>query len=72
MTWILNNIKLNKKCNTLELENKSYKEILNSDMYKSLMNKLNENEEKERLKAENRNLRTKNKKLKEELKKAVV
>lgn len=60
---------LKRKYNTLELENKNLKEILTSDMYKSLMNKLNESDEKERLKAENRNLRAKNKKLKEELKK---
>lgn len=71
MAWILDNIKLNKKCNTLELENENLKEILVSDTYKKFSNELNENEENKKLKEENKYLRAKNKKLKEELKKVV-
>lgn len=58
-------LKLRKKYNTLELEYKTLKESVKTDLYKNLLHILDELEEVKRLRDDNKHLRKKVKLLKE-------
>lgn len=58
-------LKLRKKYNTLELEYKTLKESVKTDLYKNLLHILDEPEEVKRLRDDNKHLRKKVKLLKE-------
>lgn len=58
-------LKLRKKYNTLELEYKTLKESVKTDLYKNLLHRLDEPEEVKRLRDANKHLRKKVKLLKE-------
>ncbi len=58
-------LKLRKKYNTLELEYKTLKESVKTDLYKNLLHRLDESEEVKRLRDANKHLRKKVKLLKE-------
>lgn len=58
-------LKLRKKYNTLELEYKTLKESVKTDLYKILLHRLDEPEEVKRLRDDNKHLRKKVKLLKE-------
>ena len=62
-------IKLRKKYNTLENKYETLKSAVEDDLFKKMMDKLCSPVEIERLRLENKNLRTKLKESKEELKK---
>lgn len=64
----LDKIKLIKKVNTLELQNQVLENTIKDELYKTFMAKLEEPQEINRLKKENKNLRAKNKTLKALLK----
>lgn len=65
---IFNIIKLNKKINTLENQVETLENSIKDELYKEFMKKLSETAEKDRLKKENKKLRTKIKDLKEIIK----
>ena len=60
----LNKIKLIRKINSLELKHNTLEETIKNELYKTFMEKLQEPQEINRLKRENKNLRLKNKTLK--------
>lgn len=60
----LEKIQLFKRINTLELEKSVLEETIKSELYKTFMDKLQEPQEINRLRKENKNLRIKNKTLK--------
>lgn len=60
----LDKIQLIKKVNTLELRNQDLENTIKDELYKNFMAKLEEPQEINRLKKENKNLRAKNKTLK--------
>ncbi len=64
----LDKIKLIKKVNTLELRNQDLENTIKDELYKTFMAKLEEPQEINRLKKENKNLRAKNRTLKALLK----
>lgn len=64
----LDKIQLIKKVNTLELRNQELENTIKDELYKTFMAKLEEPQEINRLKKENKNLRAKNKTLKALLK----
>lgn len=64
----LDKIQLVKKVNTLELRNQDLENTIKNELYKIFMAKLEEPQEINRLKKENKNLRAKNKTLKALLK----
>lgn len=64
----LDKIQLIKKVNTLELQNQVLENTIKDELYKTFMAKLEEPQEINRLKKENKNLRAKNKTLKALLK----
>lgn len=59
---------VNKKINTLELENETLKNTIKDELYKEFMKKLGEPLEMSRLKKENKKLRKQVKELKEIIK----
>lgn len=59
--------KLQRRCNTLEIEKISLENIIQSRVSETLMNILANQDEVERLRKENKRLRTKVKELKEDL-----
>lgn len=61
-------IKLNKKINTLENQVETLENSIKDELYKEFMKKLGETTENDRLKKENKKLRTKIKDLKEIIK----
>lgn len=61
-------IDLNIKINLLELENEMLKDTIKDKLFKAFMDKIQEPYEIERLRKQNKNLRIKNKNLKELLK----
>lgn len=64
----LNKIQLIRKINTLDIEKRVLENTIKDELYKTFMAKLDEPQEINRLKKENKNLRTKNKTLKALLK----
>ncbi len=64
----LNKIQLIRKINTLDIEKSVLENTIKDELYKTFMAKLDEPQEINRLKKENKNLRTKNKTLKALLK----
>lgn len=60
----LEKIQLFKRINNLELEKSVLEETIKSELYKTFMDKLQEPQEINRLRKENKNLRIKNKTLK--------
>jgi len=64
----LNKIQLIKKINTLDIEKSVLENTIKDELYKTFMAKLDEPQEINRLKKENKNLRVKNKTLKALLK----
>lgn len=64
---MFNQIKLQKKINSLENEVDTLETIVKDKLYKTFMEKLGESAEVEQLKKENKSLRKKNKLLKEML-----
>lgn len=64
----LNKIQLIRKINTLDIEKSVLENTIKDELYKTFMAKLDEPQEINRLKKENKNLRTKNKTLKASLK----
>lgn len=62
---LFDNFKMQRRINTLELENQELKNTIKEDLYKEFMNKLGEPMEITRLKRENRKLRKQIKVLKE-------
>lgn len=64
----LNKIQLIRKINTLDIEKSVLENTIKDELYKTFMAKLDEPQEINRLKKENKNLRTKNKILKALLK----
>lgn len=64
----LDKIQLIKKVNTLELQNQVLENTIKDELYETFMAKLEEPQEINRLKKENKNLRAKNKTLKALLK----
>lgn len=64
----LNKIQLIHKINTLEIKNLTLEETIKEELYKIFMEKLGEPQEIDRLKKENKNLRIKNKTLRQLLK----
>lgn len=64
----LNKIQLIHKINALEIKNLTLEETIKEELYKIFMEKLGEPQEIDRLKKENKNLRTKNKTLRQLLK----
>lgn len=64
----LNKIRLIQKINSLELKVEKLENIIKDELFKILMDKLQEPQEINRLKKENKNLRKKNKVLKQLLK----
>lgn len=64
----LNKIRLIQKINSLELKAEKLENIIKDELFKILMDKLQEPQEINRLKKENKNLRKKNKVLKQLLK----
>ena len=65
---IFNIIKLNKKINILENQVETLENSIKDELYKEFMKKLGETAENDRLKKENKKLRTKIKDLKEIIK----
>lgn len=61
----LSKIQLINKINSLEVEKNALEEIIKDELYKTFMEKLQEPSEMSRLRKENKNLRAKNKTLKE-------
>ena len=59
----LNKIQLIRKVNTLELKNTVLENTIKDELFKIFMNKLNEPQELEKIKQENKNLRSKKKTL---------
>jgi len=64
----LNKFQLIRKINTLELENSALEQTIKNELYKIFMNKLKEPQELDKVKKENKNLRSKVKTLKALLK----
>lgn len=64
----LDKFQLIKKINTLELENSVLEQTIKDELYKIFMDKLREPQELDRVKKENKNLRSKDKTLKALLK----
>lgn len=64
----LNKFQLIRKINTLELENSALEQTIKNELYKIFMDKLKEPQELDRVKKENKNLRSKVKTLKALLK----
>lgn len=64
---IKNKYDLQRRCNTLEIQKESLENIIQSRVSETLMNILANQDEVERLRKENKRLRTKVKELKEEL-----
>lgn len=64
----LDKFQLIKKINTLELENSVLEQTIKDELYKIFMDKLREPQELDRVKKENKNLRSKVKNLKALLK----
>ena len=64
---IKNKYKLQRRCNTLEIQKESLENIIQSRVSETLMNILANQDEVERLRKENKRLRTKVKELKEDL-----
>lgn len=64
----LNKFKLIRKINTLELENSALEQTIKNELYKIFMDKLKEPQELDKVKKENKNLRSKVKTLKALLK----
>lgn len=64
----LNKIQLIHKINALEIKNITLEETIKEELYKIFMEKLSEPQEIDRLKKENKNLRMKNKTLRQLLK----
>lgn len=64
----LDKFQLIRKINTLELENSALEQTIKNELYKIFMDKLKEPQELDRVKKENKNLRSKVKTLKALLK----
>lgn len=64
----LNKFQLIRKINTLELENSALEQTIKNELYKIFMDKLKESQELDKVKKENKNLRSKVKTLKALLK----
>lgn len=64
----LNKFKLIRMINTLELENSALEQTIKNELYKIFMDKLKEPQELDKVKKENKNLRSKVKTLKALLK----
>lgn len=64
----LNKFQLIRKINTLELENSALEQTIKNELYKIFMDKLKEPQELDKVKKENKNLRSKVKTLKALLK----